>query len=82
MKVSGFCHHFGMSLFGVDGEAGCVPLLGRPSAEVAADLAAPGVAVEPGELCGRVPGHGFALSLMGRQNPAMPVSAVVFQQHS
>ncbi|WP_106401154.1 hypothetical protein [Actinocorallia populi] len=59
-----------------------VPLLDRPYAEVVADLAALGVAVEPGELCGRVPEHGFTLSLMGRQNPAMPVSAVVFQQRS
>lgn len=59
-----------------------VPLLDRPYADVVADLAALGVAVEPGELCGRVPGHGFTLSLMGRQNPAMPVSAVVFSGSS
>ncbi|GGU44787.1 hypothetical protein GCM10010211_05540 [Streptomyces albospinus] len=55
-----------------------VPLLDRPYAEVVADLAAQGVRVEDGELAGRVPEHGFTLQLVGRQNPAMPVTAVAF----
>ncbi len=59
-----------------------VPLLDRPYAEVVADLKARGVRVEPGELCGRVPSHGFALSVLGRRNPAMPVAAVVFQREA
>ena len=57
-----------------------VQLLGRPYAEVVADLDARGVRVEPGELCGIASGHGFTLSLLGRQNPAMPVAAVMFQR--
>ncbi|MEO3784062.1 hypothetical protein ABGB12_12070 [Actinocorallia sp. B10E7] len=59
---------------------GDVRLLGRPYAEVAADLEARGVRVEPGELCGVVPEHGFTLSLLGRKNPVLPVSAVVFRR--
>lgn len=71
-----------ISYVGVEGTARLdgVPLLDRPYAEVVADLDALGVPVEPGELCGRAPGHGFTLSLLGRKNPAMPVAAVVFQR--
>ena len=57
-----------------------VQLLDRPYSEVAADLEARGVRVESGELCGVASGHGFRLSMLGRQNPAMPVAAVVFQR--
>ncbi|MFC4909681.1 hypothetical protein [Actinomadura gamaensis] len=55
-----------------------VRLLDRPYAEVVADLASQNVRVEPGELIGRVPDHGFSLLLHGDQNPAMPVAAVIF----
>ncbi|MCO5968446.1 Rossmann-fold NAD(P)-binding domain-containing protein [Actinoallomurus soli] len=56
-----------------------VQLLGRGYAEVTADLAARGVRVEQEVLGGRVPEHGFSLSLLGLQNPAMPIAAVVFR---
>lgn len=55
-----------------------VQLLDRPYAEVVAELEAQGVRVEPAELGGRVPDHGFALHLRGLQNPSMPISAVAF----
>ncbi|MBC6456681.1 hypothetical protein [Actinomadura sp. HBU206391] len=55
-----------------------VQLLDRPYAEVVAELEAQGVRVEPAELGGRVPDHGFALYLRGLQNPSMPIAAVAF----
>jgi hypothetical protein len=55
-----------------------VQLLARPYADVVGDLEAEGVRVEPAELAGRVPDHGFELLLHGDQNPARPVGAVVF----
>ncbi|GAA4628611.1 hypothetical protein GCM10023196_045690 [Actinoallomurus vinaceus] len=69
-----------ISYVGVEGTAWFqdVQLLGRGYAEVTADLAARGVRVEPEALGGRVPEHGFSLSLVGLQNPAMPIAAVVF----